>query len=104
MNRAFGKLGRVAVKREKDDALVIKMNEIKYSEVLKAMPSSRISSINEMFLEPKRDKTCEDAAFQCLTKEVHHEGVEVSMVKNLDDDTNVKELVLVLRQFGFGRI
>lgn len=110
---------RVGAKREKGDAIIIKTEESKYSEVLKAMRSDakladlgadvrsvRRTRTGEMILELKRDKERKGAAYKSLAEEVLGAGVEVRAltqsvtlkVMNLDEITNAEELVTALRQ------
>ncbi|XP_062707098.1 uncharacterized protein LOC134287909 [Aedes albopictus] len=110
---------RAGAKREKGDAIVIKTEQSKYSDVLKMMRSDakleglgadvrsiRRTRTGEMILELKRQKEHKGAAYKRLAEEVLGEGVQVRAltheatlkVKDIDEITEVEELVTALRQ------
>ncbi|XP_062707839.1 uncharacterized protein LOC134288110 [Aedes albopictus] len=110
---------RAGARREKGDAIVIKTEQSKYSDVLKTMRSDakleglgadvrsiRRTRTGEMILELKRQKEHKGAAYKRLAEEVLGEGVQVRAltheatlkVKDIDEITEVEELVTALRQ------
>ncbi|XP_062702807.1 uncharacterized protein LOC134285639 [Aedes albopictus] len=110
---------KAGARREKGDAIVIKTEQSKYSDVLKTMRSDakleglgadvrsiRRTRTGEMILELKRQKEHKGAAYKRLAEKVLGEGVQVRAltheatlkVKDIDEITEVEELVTALRQ------
>ncbi|XP_062539633.1 uncharacterized protein LOC134207770 [Armigeres subalbatus] len=113
------KKSRVGANRSRGDALVITADEAKYSDVLKAMRSDvklgelgadvrriRRTRMGEMILELKRGVSQKGAACKKLAEEVLGETAKVRAlttevnlrVKDLDEITEVEELVTALRR------
>lgn len=105
-------------RHQKGDALIVKTEEAKYSEVLKAMRgeaqlsglgadvrSIRRTRAGDMILELKRDSKQRGPAYKLLAEKVLGEGVQVRALttevtlqcKNLDEITESREISTALK-------